>query len=169
MLKFDTIGRYAEKGKTLKNLRTFSDFIFYRLVILCLIVVLAGYLVTYPIENITKYNKCKGKTVAMIQNVETQQIYEKAFSHLEYKVSYTYNVDGISYNGTSSWLSPMSALKVGQELDVRFDAADPKISVLEADKDDLAYTLFSLAGMAGIVFIIKQYVKKSRKRKESAS
>ena len=67
------------------------------------------------------YKGYDGKAQAVIQNVEMQRVYAKAVSYEEYRVFYTYMVNGQEYSTQSEWITTSSDLRIGGTISIRYD------------------------------------------------
>lgn len=82
---------------------------------------------------IRSYEGYEGEINAVIRDMNTRVVSVHAINHDEYKLFYVYDVDGVSYEGTSEWLSESGGFRIGQEMPVRYDKAHPELSLLERD------------------------------------
>lgn len=103
------------------------------------------------------YKGYDGKAQAVIQNVEMQRVYAKAVSYEEYRVFYTYMVNGQEYSTQSEWITTSSDLRIGGTISIRYDTADPENVVLTMEKDNAIGTILGMALTAVIIIGIKLF------------
>lgn len=111
------------------------------------------------IVDILKYGSCTGRTEAVVIGLKAEKREVKGISHLEFKVYYTYDIDGDVYKGESVWMSNTPKLETGQKLTVRFDTENPSDSILEIDRNNSAGILLGYIICGIVAFIIWLWAK----------
>lgn len=128
-------------------------------VIICLVAVI----VITNLMTITDYESYEGRSSAIVKDIKTKRVYAKAYSYLEYEISYCYSVNDIPYEKKSSWItgaSELKRLKIGDELDMRYDKNHPEDSLLELEKGDSIGWLWFIVIFAVIIFVISRVTKR---------
>lgn len=103
------------------------------------------------------YEGYDGKAQAVIQNIEMQHVYAKAVSYEEYRIFYTYTVDGQKYSTQSEWITTSSDLRIGETISIRYDTADPENVMLTMEKDNATGMIFGMVLTAVIIIGIKLF------------
>ena len=105
-------------------------------------IILAGIIFFRHMMILADYKGYDGKAQAVIQNIEMRHIYAKAVSYEEYRIFYTYTVDGQEYSTQSEWITTSSDLRIGGTISIRYDTADPENVVLTMEKDNATGMIF---------------------------
>lgn len=120
-------------------------------------IILAGIIFFQYMMILADYEGYDGKAQAVIQNIEMQHVYAKAVSYEEYRIFYTYTVDGQKYSTQSEWITTSSDLRIGGTISIRYDTADPENVVLTMEKDNAIGTILGMALTAVIIIGIKLF------------
>lgn len=120
-------------------------------------IILVGIIFFQYMMILADYEGYDGKAQAVIQNIEMQHVYAKAVSYEEYRIFYTYTVDGQEYSTQSEWITTSSDLRIGGTISIRYDTADPENVVLTMEKDNAIGTILGIALTAVIIIGIKLF------------
>jgi hypothetical protein len=120
-------------------------------------IILAGIIFFQYMMILADYEGYDGKAQAVIQNIEMQHVYAKAVSYEEYRIFYTYTVDGQKYSTQSEWITTSSDLRIGGTISIRYDTADPENVVLTMEKDNATGMIFGMVLTAVIIIGIKLF------------
>lgn len=120
-------------------------------------IILAGIIFFQYVMILADYEGYDGKAQAVIQNIEMRHIYAKAVSYEEYRIFYTYTVNGQEYSTQSEWITTSSDLRIGGTTSIRYDTADPENVVLTMEKDNATGTILGMALTAVIIIGIKLF------------
>lgn len=120
-------------------------------------IILAGIIFFQYVMILADYEGYDEKAQAVIQNIEMRHIYAKAVSYEEYRIFYTYTVDGQKYSTQSEWITTSSDLRIGGTISIRYDTADPENVVLTMEKDNAIGTILGMALTAVIIIGIKLF------------
>ena len=120
-------------------------------------IILAGIIFFQYMMILADYEGYDGKAQAVIQNIEMQHVYAKAVSYEEYRIFYTYTVDGQKYSTQSEWITTSSDLRIGGTISIRYDTADPENVVLTMEKDNATGMIFGMVLTAVMIIGIKLF------------
>lgn len=121
------------------------------------IIFMVFYLLVGPVVTLVAYSRYEGETMGTVEHVESR----RSRRHRKYKITYSYAVDDIRYEGVSNWGRSTRAGS-GQEILVKYDPENPDDAMTNLEKAMAEATLCSGA-VVGSVVVTVTWIQKRRR------
>lgn len=115
------------------------------------------YTVVIPVVTLVAYSRYEGETTGTVEHVESR----RSRRHRKYKITYSYAVDDIWYEGVSNWGRSTRAGS-GQGILVKYDPENPDDAMTNLEKTMAEATLWSGAVVGSVVAIVTWIQKRRR-------